>query len=209
MTWTLTLGTIFVASAAIPVAVGMFTYRKQARAMKILFLLIAIIALVEGYTLYQALHNNDYEWIHFVYMPVEYGLFALIFYYWQDNKWIKQILLWSIFAFAIICLANALALHNFSRTNSFVASVACSLYVPITTYTLYNLQKNTSGAILKDPRFWVSSALLLYSAGALSYFAFMELLPDRLIIIAWYFHGALGILTNLLYAEGFICQFRH
>ena len=141
--------------------------------MKILLGLIVLISLVESYTLYQAINQREYEWIHYIYMPMEYGIFALVFSYWHDNIRVKKILLWSIPIFAFICLVNALEQPQLTRTNSFIASLACSLYVPITAYTLYRIQKGKAGILLKDPRFWVSSALLLYAAGALSYFAFL------------------------------------
>jgi hypothetical protein len=201
-----TMAAVSISSQVIPLSAGIITYRRLIPVMKILFYLIVLISLVEVYTLYQVWHKTAYEWIHYVYLPFEYGLFAIIFSNWQSNT-VKTILLGSIPVFALICLANAISVHSFSRTNSFVTSVACGLYVIMSTNTLYNLQKRSLRLIIREPRFWVSSALLLYAAGALSYFAFLEMLPTNLLIIAWYFHGALSIVTNLFYAGAFLCHY--
>ena len=202
------VGAVSISSLAIPLVAGIAAYRRLSPALKVLLVLIFIISLVEGYTLYQVLNHGQYEWIHYIYMPFEYGLFASVLFKWQTDARLKKILLWSIPAFTLVCIVNALATRDFSRTNNFVVSVACGLYIVMTTYTFVVIQKNTLGEVLKNPRFWISSALLLYAAGSLTYFAFLKLLPINQLMIAWYFHSALGIATNLLYAGGFICQYR-
>ncbi|MEE8418428.1 MAG: hypothetical protein V3S06_07175, partial [candidate division Zixibacteria bacterium] len=85
----------------------------------------------------------------------------------------------------------------------FTTCLSCILYAVISSYTLYQLQKDDSGSLYKDYRFWVSSALLLYSAGSLSFFAFTKLFPN-----IWYAHMAVNIVVYLTFAAGFLCHIR-
>lgn len=193
-------------SAAVPLSTGAYLYRRLNLDMKILLLLFAIVVLVEGYTFYQTLNKTDYYWIHHIYMPFEYGLIAFVFSCWQKKPLMRRALRISVPIFLLVCLADMISSRNLNNFNDFTAPLACTLYIGISAYTLVNLQKESPDSGLKNYRFWVGTALLIYSAGGLAYFAFFDYFFSYEI---WAIHAALNIIAHILYSIGFICQTRH
>ena len=194
---------VSVFSITAPLSSGIYTYRWLKPEMKILLLLFVIAALVEGYTFYQALNRASLHWVHHLYAPLEYSLLAFVFSFWQKKAILIRALRLSIPIFILVCAVSIFTLENLKNLNNFTASLSNTLYVVVSAYTLLNLQRNDSGSIYKDYRFWISSALLLYSTSSLAYFAFHNYFFSFMI---WAIHVTFNIVANLLYSMGFICQ---
>jgi hypothetical protein len=192
-------------SVLAPLVAAIWAIRRMQRGMPILLILFAIAALTECTIWYGLLRGIQFEWVHHIYTPVEYGLFATVFAMWDDNLRIKKIILASIPLFAIICLLDAFFGKSMAVMNSLTISISLVLYVLLSSYSLLKLQADELAPILKNHRFWIYSALLLYSSGALVYFALLYYLPADLIISVQYLHSAVNITANLLYSGGFIC----
>lgn len=197
---------IAVFSVFAPLCTGIYLYRNLRSEMKILLLWLAIVASVEGYTFYQTLNRNNYYWIYHIYLPVEYGLLAFVFSCWQNNVLIKKALRLSIPLFALSCVLFTVLSDKLDSMNTISISMAYMLYMGISVYTLINLRQTSYRSVLKDYRFWVGVALLLYSAGSLAYFAFFDYLFS---FELWAIHAVLNIIAHILYSIGFICQTRH
>ncbi len=197
---------IAASSTVIPVSVGVYLYRRLSPDMKILLFLFAMVVLVEGYTFYQTLNKTDYYWIHHIYMPFEYGLMVFVFSCWQKRSLMRRALRISIIIFLLVCVADVIASRSLNVFNDLTAPLAYTLYVGISAYTLMNLQKEGYHSCFKNYRFWVGSALLLYSSGSLAYFAFFDYFLSFGI---WGIHAVLNIIAHILYSIGFICQTRH
>jgi hypothetical protein len=195
---------VYLASVIVPASIGAYGYRQLKSEMKLLLALMMITLAVEGFSLYLALNQRNTNWIHHIYLPVEYALIGLIFSQWQKTTFDKNVILFSIPLFVIACIMSVILFQNLGQLNVFTTSLSCILYAVISSYTLYQLQKDDSGSLVKDCRFWVSSALLLYSAGALSFFAFTKFFPG-----IWYAHVGINIVVYITFAVGFICHIRH
>ena len=164
--------------------------------------------MVEGYAFYLAHHHENPYWVYHIYMPIEYGLLAIIFSYWQKKPWMKRALRLSIPIFMLICIWDLVIFGNLDDLNYFTASVAFTLYVGISSFTLLYLQTDNPHSIIKDCRFWVSAALLIYSAGGLAYFSFHKTVVSDILVEIWAIHSALNIIAYVLYSIGIICQTR-
>lgn len=194
---------VYMASVIVPTSIGAYGYRRLKFEMKLLLALMVITLVVEGFTFYMAKDGRNTNWVHHIYLPVEYGLIGIIFSRWQKTIFNRNVILFSIPLFVIACLMSVIVFNNLDQLNVFTTCLSCILYAVISSYTLYQLQKDDSGSLYKDCRFWVSSALLLYSAGALSFFAFTKLFPN-----IWYAHVAVNIVVYLTYGVGFLCHIR-
>lgn len=190
----------------LPVVAGVFTLSRLKSDMKILLILFILIAAVDVSTMILASRGKAFEWIHYIYTPIEYGLFIWTLSLWQEKLSIRRLLRLSIPAFAVICGLNILALHKLMKVNSFEVSVSLIVYVIVSAYTLYNLQKNDYGSIWSDYRSWICATLLLYSAANLVQFATMLFAFSFQL---WQFHLVLIMLSNILYTGGFLCLYRH
>jgi hypothetical protein len=190
----------------LPIAAGVITLSRLKSDMKILLFLFILIAVVDVSTFILALRGNEYEWIHYIYTPIEYCLFIWALSLWQDKPFARRLLRLSIPAFAVICGLNVLALGKLVKTNSFEVTLSLIVYVAIAAYTLYNLQKNDYGSIWSDYRSWVCATLLFYSAASLVQFATMLFAFS---LQLWQFHLVLNMISNIFFAGGFICLYRH
>lgn len=197
---------IYLASVIVPTSIGTYGYRRLKLEMKLLLALMVITIIVEGFSLYLALNGRNTNWIHHIYLPIEYGLIGLIFSRWQKTTFDRDGILFSIPLFIVVNIISVIAFHNPDQLNALTTSLSCILYAAISSYTLYRLQQDDSGSLYRDCRFWVSSALLLYSAGALSFFAFGKLFPSPII---WYAHAGVNIVVYITFAVGFLCHIRH
>lgn len=194
---------VYMASVMAPASIGIYGYRQLKSEMKLLLALMVITIAVDSFTLYLAIDGRNTNWVHHIYLPVEYGLIGLIFSRWQKTTFNKNVILFSIPLFVIACVMSVIVFRNLDQLNVFTTSLSCILYAVISSYTLYHLQKDDSGSLYKDYRFWVSSALLLYSAGALSFFVFTKVWPD-----VWYAHLGVNVIVYITFAIGFLCHIR-
>ncbi len=194
---------VYLASLFVPTSIGTYGYRQLKSEMKLLLALMVITIAVESFTFFLAIDQRNTNWVHHIYLPIEYGLIGLIFSRWQKTTFDKNVILFSIPLFVIGGVMSVIVFRNLDQLNVFTTSLSCILYAVISSYTLYQLQKDDSGSLYKDYRFWVSSALLLYSAGSLSFFAFAKLFPN-----IWYAHVAVNIVVYFTFAIGFLCHIR-
>jgi hypothetical protein len=192
----------------VPISVGVSRFTRLNLQMKLLLLLFVIAVTVEGSTFYLARNGRNFYWVHHIYMPIEYGLLALIFSYWQRKPGMRQALRISIPIFFLICVWDIVVLNNLNELNVFTASIAFTLYVGMSAYTLLYLQFDNPYPILRDYRFWVSTALLIYSAGGLAYFSFHSEVVKGSMVEIWAIHAVLNIVAYILYTVGFIWQAR-
>ncbi len=193
----------YMASVIVPASIGTYGYRQLKFEMKLLLALMVITVAVEGFTFYLANDQRNTNWVYHIYLPVEYGLIGLIFSRWQKTTFNRNVILFSMPLFVIACVMSVIVFRNLDQLNVFTTSLSCILYAVISSYTLYQLQKDDSGSLYKDYRFWVSSALLLYSAGSLSFFVFTKFFPS-----IWYAHIWVNIVVYFTFAIGFLCHIR-
>lgn len=188
-----------------PLCIGIRLHRDLKPDMKILLLWLAVVALVEGYTFYETLNRKNYYWVYHMYLPVEYGLLALVFSFWQNNVLIKKSLRLSIPIFTLGCVAYTIFWGDLGSLSTISISTAYMIYIGISGYTLVSLRQSRYRSILKDYRFWASVALLLYSSGSLAYFG---LFAYFISFGLWTIHALLNTVANAFYSVGFICQVR-
>ncbi len=199
---------LIVASAFVPAITGLLLFRRLNPDLRLLLLLTAIAAMVEGYTFYLAMNSRNPYWVHHIYMPIEYAIFAIVLSSWQRNNRAKKLFRLSIPPFVILCLWDIFGGGNLKDLNALTASIAYTLYVGMSAYTLVNLDYENIRSTLSDYRIWIGTGLLVYSAGGLAYFSFHETIVANYLIQIWVIHGVLNILSYLMYSVGFIHQAR-
>ena len=177
--------------------------------MKFMAALFIVTALVEGFTFHQAMNGRALHWMHHLYTPIAYALLALALSKWQANKVVRQGLLVSIPFFAVMCVWNIAAGARIDSLNDTTQSLANIVFVLVSALTLLNLLHRDLGTIHKEYRFWIASAVLIYSAGSLSYFVLHNIISSEHFVIAWYFHIGINIAANTIYTVGVLCHYRH
>jgi hypothetical protein len=115
----------------------------------------------------------------------------------------KKIMLWIIPAFFLLAIWDIFVVRELGRTNDFTASIACALFIGLTSYTLIGFERRMARSSFRDYRSWFLIGLLVYSAGNLAYFLFFRHVISYYL---WAGHNALNILANVIYTIGFLCQ---
>lgn len=199
---------VIVSSVLVPLTTGLLLFRRLNADLRLLLLLFAIATVVEGYAFYQVMNTRNAYWLYHIYMPVEYVVIVTVFSSWQQKDLAKRLFRLSIPFFAVLCLWDILGGGDLNDLNALTASIAYMLYVGISAYTLVNLDYQNIRSTLSDYRFWIGTALLVYSAGGLAYFSFHDTIVADYLIQIWIIHGVLNILAYLMYSVGFVCQGR-
>jgi hypothetical protein len=199
---------VIVSSVLVPLTTGLVLFRRLDADLRLFLLLFAIAAAVEGYTFYQVMHTRNAYWVYHIYMPIEYVVIAIVLSSWQQNYMARRLIRLSIPLFVVLCLWDILGGGDLNDLNALTASIAYTLYVGMSAYTLVNLDYQNIRSTLSDYRFWIGTALLVYSAGGLAYFSFHDTIVADYLIQIWIIHGVLNILAYLMYSVGFVCQVR-
>ena len=189
-------------SGLIPFILGLILFRKLNTALKLLLLLFGIGLLFEALGYYQYFFSsfrNNISLFHF-YTLIECSLFIFIFSFWQNDFKLRRILRIIIPGFAFLWIGSKLFFESFDQPDNYTTSLECVLLVAISFRTLYVVNQENLKTILREPRFWISAAVLIYFSANLLTFALSN------IIVNWGFHHAIvNIISNLLYAGGFLC----
>lgn len=191
-----------------PLTAGAANFKRLNREMRLLSLLMAIVGIVNMAALYLGEKKMDYHWVHHIYTPIEYILLAAIFSCWARHKIIKNILIISIPGLVAFSVCNSLFLQDLIKLNSNAIILTQVFYTMMATYTLYVLMTEDYGNIYRSHVFWITSGLLIFSAGDLAFFAFNPIIKDNLLVAIWAIHAILNIVVNLFYLIGILCQVR-
>ncbi len=183
----------------VPVIIGISSYKLLTRELKILigFLMISFsVAMVNTYIAFTGKNNMM---VFHIYTLVEYTFLIIIFSYWQKIKVVKTGLLISIPLFTLIWIIAKLFLEDPLRFDNFTSSLECAILVSVSAYTLFSMVGANLDSLFQEPRFWVSTSVLIYFSGNLIAFAISS------IIVIWTIHNVLHIIADLCYAGGFLC----
>lgn len=192
-----------VISGFIPFIVGFILFHKLNPALKLLLLLFGVGLLIDalGYYVIFFTQASSNIWLYHFYTLIECSLFIFIFSHWQKDHKLRRILRIIIIpGFAFLWIVSKFFFESFDQPDNYTTSLECVLLVGISLRTLYEVNQEHLETFLQEPRFWISSTVLIYFSANLLTFA------SGNIIVNWVFHHAvMNIISNLLYTGGFLC----
>lgn len=198
-------------SAAIPLLAALVLWRRLDLPMRLLGALFLIAILIEAGCWYLAFRSTSNLWLFHVWTAIEYSLTILIFSFWQREPGIRRLLRLSIPAFFIMLVTNKIFFEPFHGLDSISRSISSIIIVLVAAMTFQRMLIEPGESLLRDSRFWISSAALIYHAGTLTIFTLGRVMmaDDMNVFEAIYaVHGVINILANLLFAGGFLCRLR-
>jgi hypothetical protein len=200
---------IFLLIEILTAVVGGFRYRSLPRPLRILewMIIVSIFEVIVQLTLaYYHIHNT---WtMHFI------TLIEIVFVFLMYSLWIKQrqsrlMLLFCLSAFVVLWIVSKFTFEPFSLLDGWTATISMILQIIFSTLLLVDVVKESDIIWTDDPRFWIATGIIIYSAGSLFWFAFfnkmLQISPERLKQV-FYLNWILSIISNLLYARGFLCK---
>ena len=196
-------------SVVFPVAAGAAKFRSLDKSLKSLLTLQIIYSSICLIQLFQALNDINNLWTSHVYIIIEYSFLLWIISSWQRSPKVKNILLASIAVFALFWICASMFLEHFDEPASYTNSLSRLVYCAVALYTLRHLALESAISLLKEPRFWIVSALLVSSSGDLMFYSLrgvMAGLSMEDLKLAFSIHWILAIISNLLYSQGYLCR---
>ena len=195
----------------IVVVVGGFRVRALSFELKLLLLFLGIVVINNIILIYWAYLKINNIWLFHFYTLLEYSFLAYILSSWQKTPMFRYGIRWSIGAFAIFWIIAKFTFEPVVSYDAFTATISRFLLIGFASLSLYELSKSTREKFYLESRFWISGAILIYSAGSILWLALSNVInswPESQMMAAWTIHWILDILTNILYLGGFLCPYR-
>ncbi len=137
-----------------------------------------------------------------------------MFYSWHELKIIKNSIIVSIPLLLIIWGVSYLTSGENQNPDDVVLPIESILVVVIAVATMFTSMNKDQIPVLKNPIFWVSSALVVYFAGSLFLFTLTPTLwkfadDQETVKNVWFLHSLLNLIKNLLFLGGILaCRTR-
>ena len=189
--------------------VGGFRYRSLPRPLRILewLIILGIVdSIVQWFLASFRIHNL---WtMHF------YTLIELIFVFMIYSSWMKQhrsrsVLLLCFTVFTILWIVSKFSFEPFSLADDGTAAISKILQIAFSAFLLLDIVKENEVVWTKDPRIWVTTGVIVYSAGSLLLFALfnkmLQISPTHLLMM-WSVNWILAIISNLFFLRAFLCK---
>ncbi len=177
--------------------------------LKILSVFFIITVASQATQLYLALHHTNNMFMFHYYTLLEYFAIMMVISMWQRTSIMQQVFRWSIVLYTIVWLFAETKFESPEAFDNFTSSFSSLLFLAASSYTLFTVIDDNKGSLFRNPKFWILSAILMYYAGSLVFFALSNAIlfytrPE--IVFAWSLHWGIGILANVFYASGYLCR---
>ncbi|HLA69627.1 MAG TPA: hypothetical protein VJN65_07985 [Bacteroidota bacterium] len=195
-------------STLFPVVTGGIRFRgldREFRMLLLVFFLEVLSALFQIVLAFQGINNLFLG--HF-YVFVEFILFLIVFSRWSVGIW-KTVIIQILVFFVLFWILSHVFFERLDQPAYYSSILSKVFYTGISIVMLHRISSASDRSILFEPRFWIFSGLLVFSSGGLM-FSFLRSVIDKLppdgLTVAYSIHWAISIVTNTLYAVGFLCK---
>ena len=195
-------------STFLPLVAGGIRFRELNREFRILLLVFCLEVVNASLQLVFALQGINNHFLAHFYIVVEFILFLIVFSRWSVGIW-KSILLQILIFFVLFWILSHILFERLDQPAYYSSILSKVFYTGISIVFLHRISSTSDRSILFEPRFWIFSGLLVFSSGGLM-FSFLrsviDILPLDGLMVAYSIHWAITIVTNALYAIGFLCK---
>jgi hypothetical protein len=167
---------------------------------------MALSALAEYLMGIYGIHNI---WVIHLSTIIEFLIIVSMFFLWEKNIYRKQTILILGCFYVIFWILAKSTFESLDNIDVYTSIVAQAIYIVLAVSLLFNVFKDAQISLKNDPRIWIASGLLLYSAGTIFVASlFNEILNamPELLNTLWHINWILVILITLFFARGIWCQ---
>lgn len=195
----------------IPVIYGMIRFRTFSLDLRIFYVYLFLVMLEWSVaTIYAFMGKNNHFLLN-IFLMIELALPLWVFSLWQKNARIQFIIRITIIVFVFILIAEIFVLNDINNFTKYSGPLENVILIIVSALTLYEINKNTEVILTDQPRFWISSGILLYSSGALVLTNLSQWLlrnnPD-LLRNALIIESAASSVAYIFYFMGFRCHYK-
>lgn len=205
--WTVDLN--FIAISALAGYIGYFLPNTPLY-LKLFPIFLTYTLINELVATYQVYHDAQTTEIYNVYVFIQFFFYTYLFYNFIKRKLIRQFILASQVVFFVLSALNILFFQKFSNYNSITYSLGCLEIVTLSIIyflELFRLKKVVN--LVREPAFWISTALLFYFTCSFPFIATANLLyklPERILLSLQYVLTLINILLYSIFTIAFLCR---
>jgi hypothetical protein len=191
-----------------PLVLALLGWARLDKGMRFFAVLLCLVLLSETTAfLLGGYFKVNNLFIYDIFTAVEYVFFILVFSSWHGKNILRTSMLVSIPVFLLVWIAAKMPVGLSGGFDSVFLSVESVVFVFISVVTLAKEMRDSEVLLVDNPRFWISSGVLVYFAGNLFVFALIEQLLEPSIPrnhTAWMIHTTLNVTKNVLFSIGFL-----
>jgi len=193
-------------SSLIPVAAGIYFFKRLKTDRKLLLYFFIYTSIVELSNAWMASHRIHNLWSINIYTLVEYSFFVFIL-----NKWIKEIFMrWLSLIGSVLFYPLWFGYFILNKTldiNNAPASITESCVLALlSAFAVVTLGLKTETPVFKNYRFWFAGAAFVYFAVSILLDYIFALLFDNNTTYnsgIWNIHSVINIAVNIVFAYAF------
>ena len=194
-------------SGLLPIAAGIYVLRLLRGEMAVLFLYSVVAMIADALLFVLAIRGVNNLWLIHIFTPIQYG-FLLWVLSGRSQPPVKKALRLTIPFFAGFWVIAVALIEQTRQFNTISGSIKATLLVLAAIYILFEINRQGAASLLKDPFFWIASAVLLYFGATVLVYALSNVLlniSNKALRLAFSFKSIIDIVANFLYAGGFLC----
>ena len=177
----------------------------------IIGLMVLVTLPFELYAGYLQANRTNNLFIYHLLVPIQYIFHSFIFYYYIESNKIKKIILFSIPVVIVTAIFLTFSIQPIEKYNSYV--IVITSFFTCAWILIYYRQLFIQLTIInieKEPLFWISTGLLVYSLGNFFVEGLMkELIEHSMEMAKWYYYNVYMLLLSFLYIMfiiAFLCR---
>lgn len=205
------LGYISVGSQFFSILVGLFVFRSLKVELKLFLILTLVGCSFDIFLLLQYLNTFASPLFYQFYIPLEFCCIMFIISQWQRSKKTKQFFYILILGYIVFWLSSKLYLESLFSYSYLTSTVATGIIVLSSGYTLFIVVSTRTDTLKRMPAFWFLIAFIIYYSGILlptSLQMLFSTFQKNDFYILWSINWIFNILSNILYAVGFLCHLK-
>lgn len=165
------------------------------------FLAFMVVVELSGWYIKNILGASN-SWLYNISIPVEYIFYTFIFYKHYEFAPFKKIAALLLLIIPIGSLINIIAIQGFYNFNTNILLAGCCIMILLCCLFFIDLfKRETEFVLLKEPMFWITTGLLFFNLGEISYNLFFDyIIKHKQDTGAKFFTSINSILVYVLYS---------
>ena len=199
------------ASILLPAAVSFYYFPKLNSELKLLSVFFGIGVVTEAIVLSTSYFQVNNLWLINIFVLLEGFVLMYLIGKWFDSKRLFLVSMFLFVIYGIFWFITSLVSGNIFEFNRHEKTAKAIVLVLLSGTLLIRLSMNEQIDLLKDYRFWMTSAVLIYFAVTLIVYSTASLMLNvshYLMHYTWSIHSGINIIANLLFTHGFVCYSR-
>jgi hypothetical protein len=170
-----------------------------------------VCATISGWT--EHILGSHYQihtlWLFHLNTFIELVLVLFAFYHWRTGTRHGKLLQWSFYVYAIIWLVGMFTFEPLTMSDDYSGSIAQVIQLGFSIWLLIAILKDDTVVWTNDPRFWVTSGIIIYVAFTFLLFGLFDVMLSKsssmlrvILHINWY----AIIISYVFFLRAFFCN---